>query len=277
MLWGLTMRTIIAVAPNGGRRTKADHPALPMTADEIAREAAACREAGAAMLHLHVRDADGRHSLDAGLYREAIAGVRGAVGDGVVIQITTESVGLYEPAEQMAVVRAVRPHAVSLALRELAPREEDRAPFAAFLAWLNTEHIAPQVILYDRSDVKRLTEWAKAGDFDPRQVSTLYVLGRYRPPTAGAPADLLAIGQQSDLAFRDWMVCSFGVREIDCVVFASLLGGHIRVGFENNLALPDGSLADSNAAIVRATTDALQALGHTPATAAELRELWRIG
>jgi uncharacterized protein (DUF849 family) len=51
---------ILAVAPNGARKTKADHPALPMTPEEIAMTAAACHEAGAAMIHLHVRDPDGQ-------------------------------------------------------------------------------------------------------------------------------------------------------------------------------------------------------------------------
>src|SRR3546814_7478658 len=92
----------IAVAPNGARRTRADPPRLPMTAAEIARDAAEAREAGAAMIHLHVRDGDGRHTLDAGLYRDATAAVRRAVGDGLVVQITTEAVGRYPPAEQMA-------------------------------------------------------------------------------------------------------------------------------------------------------------------------------
>ena len=59
----------IAVAPNGGRKTKADHPALPLTPAELAATAAECLEAGAAMIHVHVRDANGRHLLDADAYR----------------------------------------------------------------------------------------------------------------------------------------------------------------------------------------------------------------
>ena len=55
----------MTVAPNGGRKTKADHPALPLSADELARTAAECLERGASMIHLHVRDADGKHILDA--------------------------------------------------------------------------------------------------------------------------------------------------------------------------------------------------------------------
>ena len=95
---------VITVAPNGARRGKADHPALPVTPAEIAREAARCHEAGAAMIHLHVRDSEQRHSLDVGAYREAVAAVREAVGDRLVIQVTSEAVGIFSPEEQMAMI-----------------------------------------------------------------------------------------------------------------------------------------------------------------------------
>ena len=114
-------RVIIAVAPNGGTRTKTDHPGIPLTAAELAITAAECLEAGAAMIHAHVRSADGTHLLDAAAYGDAISAIRSAVSDRIVIQITTESLGRYKPAEQIAVLKAVRPEAASLALRELAP------------------------------------------------------------------------------------------------------------------------------------------------------------
>jgi 3-keto-5-aminohexanoate cleavage enzyme len=109
----------IAVAPNGARRTKVDHPRLPMTAAEIARDAAEALEAGAAMIHLHVRDENGAHTLDADLYREAVTAVKQAVGDKLVTQITTEAVGRYTAQEQIAVVDALNPESVSIALREI--------------------------------------------------------------------------------------------------------------------------------------------------------------
>jgi 3-keto-5-aminohexanoate cleavage enzyme len=93
---------IVTVAPNGGRKTKADHPALPLTADELARTAAECLERGASMIHLHVRDKDGGHSLDPEAYRSVIARICEEVGDRLVLQITSESLGRYSPAEQRA-------------------------------------------------------------------------------------------------------------------------------------------------------------------------------
>ena len=112
---------IIAVAPNGARKTKADHPALPITPEELAETAARCLDAGASMIHLHVRDDDQKHSLDVSAYRAAIAAIRARVGGELIIQVTTEAVGIYTPAQQMAMVQELEPEAVSLAVRELCP------------------------------------------------------------------------------------------------------------------------------------------------------------
>ena len=110
----------IMVAPNGARRTKADHPALPVTIAETVETACACFAAGAGGIHAHLRDADQNHVLDAGLYSELIAEIGRAVPD-MAVQITTEAVGRYTPEEQRAVVQAVMPNTVSVALREMVP------------------------------------------------------------------------------------------------------------------------------------------------------------
>ena len=112
-------RVVVAVAPNGGRKTKADHPALPVSADELARAAADCLDRGASMMHLHVRDQDGGHVLDAAAYRTVIARICQKVGDRLVLQITSELIGRYSPAEQRAVILQTNPEAVSLALRAI--------------------------------------------------------------------------------------------------------------------------------------------------------------
>jgi len=71
-------RVVVAVAPNGGRRTKADHPALPLDSGELARAAVECLERGASMIHLHVRDAEGRHCLDPEAYlRDVLTRIAG--------------------------------------------------------------------------------------------------------------------------------------------------------------------------------------------------------
>lgn len=269
--------TILAVAPNGGRRSKADHPAIPLTAEETAREAAAWRDAGASVLHLHVRDRHGRHSLSADAYAEAIQAVRRAVGDALVIQITTEAVGLYGPQEQIAAVKAVRPEAVSLALRELAPGEAEKAVFADFVGWLGREHIAAQIILYDPADLGRLKRWAQEGVLEAAATSVLFVLGRYADAQTANPVDLLGFLGVETLPFRDWMLCAFGRNEQRCAALGSLLGGHVRIGFENNLHRPDGTLAENNAELVSSAAAMLDALSLRRMDAAGVRSLWRIG
>src|SRR5256885_10150723 len=110
---------MIAFAPNGARKSKADHPRLPVSAVDLAATAQECLAAGASMIHLHVRDAHGRHSLDADRYAAAIAAIRQRVGDDLIVQVTTEAAGRYGAHEQMAVIEALLPEAASIAIRQL--------------------------------------------------------------------------------------------------------------------------------------------------------------
>jgi 3-keto-5-aminohexanoate cleavage enzyme len=242
---------VVMVAPNGAWRTKADHSKLPLTTAEIAREAELCCAAGATVLHLHVRGAGDRHSLDPGLYRAAIDAVRGTLGDRIAIQVTTETAGRYGSSEQMTVVRQLHPEAVSLALAELVPDDAAAGDAAAFLNWLRRERIAPQYILYTPNDVARFHALHRRGVIPQRRPFALFVLGRYEAAARSEPRprDVLPYLKAHDAACP-WAVCAFGPGECACVLTAAGLGGHARVGFENNLWLVDGSLASSNADLV---------------------------
>jgi 3-keto-5-aminohexanoate cleavage enzyme len=265
----------IAAAPNGARRTKTDHPALPITAAELARTAAECLEAGASMIHLHVRRPDGSHLLDPDAYRAATAAIRAEVGDRLVVQITSEAAGLYSPDQQMAVVRSVRPEAVSLALRELSQGDAAERSFIEFLDWIHRENILSQLILYTPDEASRLSKLLQSGNLPFDDLPVLYVLGRYSAGQRSRPADLLPFLAEGAPRFGSWMACAFGPDEIACVTAAALLGGDARVGFENNIWLPDGSLAPSNAAAVAGAAEALRRCGRTIAGADELRRRWR--
>jgi 3-keto-5-aminohexanoate cleavage enzyme len=263
---------VVMVAPNGARRTKADHANLPITPVEIAREAASCADAGATVLHVHVRDRDGRHSLDAGLYRAALRAVRETLGERIVIQVTTEAVGRYRPAEQMDVVRELHPEAVSLALAELIPDDDATDDAAAFLAWLRHERIAPQYILYSPAEVARFHDLRRSGVIPQRRPFALFVLGRYADRTEAQPRDVLPYLAAHD-ADCPWSLCAFGARETACVVTAAGLGGHVRVGFENNLWLSDGRLAASNGELVAQIAAGAKLLGRRVAEIAQTRSL----
>jgi uncharacterized protein (DUF849 family) len=261
---------VVMVAPNGARRTKADHPKLPITPAEIADEAELCCAAGASVLHVHARAADGRHSLDPDLYRAAIEAVRRRLGERIVVQVTTEAVRRYRPAEQIAVVQALHPEAVSIALAELIPDDEATDRAAGFLAWLQDERIAPQYILYTPDEVARFQELRGRGVIPQRRPFVLFVLGRYAERTEAQPRDLLPYLAAHD-AECPWAVCAFGRREAVCVLTAAGLGGHARVGFENNLWLADGTLAASNAQLVEQLAAGAQLLGRTVADIATTR------
>ncbi len=251
---------MVMVAPNGARRGKADHRAVPLTVAELAGDAAACAAAAAAAIHLHIRDAEGGHSLDPDLYRAAIAAVRKSA-PGLVVQVTTEAIGRFTPAEQMATVRALRPEAVSLALRELVPDAASEAEAGAFFSWMSESRVAPQFILYTPEEVTRCLDLIDRGVIPFALPFLLFVLGRHSVDQQSSPADLdpfvAALGGRG----LPWAMCAFGRREADCALAAARLGGHVRVGFENNLHLPDGTIAPSNAALVKATCDLLRTEG----------------
>lgn len=266
----------LAVAPNGARKTKADHLRLPITPGELADCAAACRDAGACMVHLHVRDELGRHSLDIGAYRDAIGAIRRAVGDSLVIQVTTEAVGIYRPAEQMAVIRGLRPEAVSMAIRELFSDDSAEAEAAAFLTWAHDVSVAIQFILYDSRDVQKYLDLRSRGIVRAGRHWVLFVLGRYGGG-ASSFEDLLPMytvwSANAELTGSvAWAVCAFGQREIESAVASVALGGHARIGFENNLLLPDGRVARNNAELISSFADIARDLGYRTATAGELRD-----
>lgn len=262
----------LAVAPNGARKTREDHPALPIRPEELAATARSCRVAGASMIHLHVRDEEGGHSLDPGRYREATAAIRDACGDELVIQVTTEAVGRFTPEQQMACIRELVPEAASFAVRELIADANAEAEARRFFSWAREARIQAQYILYSPEDVVRFEDLVARGVLPPGPHFLLFVLGRYTKGQLSSPEELLPF-LQARTQSHPWSLCAFGPRETACAVAAASLGGHARVGFENNFLLPDGTRAADNAALVEAVARGAAAIGRPLGTAAQLREL----
>lgn len=268
---------IITVAPNGARKTHVDHIALPMTAAEMAVEAKLCLDAGATMLHLHVRDENGAHSLDADMYRQSIKAVRNAVGENMVIQITTEAVGQYTPDQQIALVKDVLPEAASVALKELTADGLEKA--SSFYHWAFETGIALQHILYSPEEVRQLADLVRQGIIPGEDLSVLYVLGRYGDQLS-QPSDLLpflATARKHDLQTATWSVCAFGPGEGAVALLTISLGGHMRVGFENNFYLNDETLAPNNAALVSQVRDGAKLIARPLCQAEQARTLMGSG
>lgn len=268
-------KTMISVAPNGGRLKKADHSQIPITLDEIVYCAAECQEAGASMIHVHIRDENGNHLLDAQGYTDVINSIHQALSDKLLVQITTESIGKYTPEQQITLVKQVRPQSASMALRELLPNKNSENEFSKFMLWLKAENILPQIILYSLEEARLLKDLIKRGVMPYNDIPVLFVLGRYTIDNKSSPIDLLAFANENHSIFGHWTICAFGKQESACAMTACLLDGHARVGFENNYYMPDGSIAKNNAQLVRLLSDQLSNLGLQTSNAHELAESWQ--
>ena len=239
-----TQEPYILVAPNGARRGKGDHAALPVTTEQITATARQCHDAGAHGLHLHVRDRNGQHSLDSGRYREAIDALASEVS-GMDVQITTESADLFDVAEQLECLRQVRPRWASISVREIARSPDLAERVYALCAEQGTR---VQHILYDANDAALLERWQEDGTVRPGQDDRLLVLGRYAVQQQSVPQDI----DLFPVPASRWMVCAFGSREHACLQEAVRRGGDVRVGFENSMTNASGDTWANNAASVRA-------------------------
>ncbi len=246
----------IMVAPNGARKTKFDHPAMPVSIDEVVTAAVESKAVGATGLHAHVRDDDGQHVLDAGLYRELLVECE-LMLPNFFVQITTEAVGRYSVYEQDALVREIEPGSVSVCLKEMAgegklPVGRERKLASEFYYWANEAEIDVQHILFDIREFEQLKCCISDGIIPNGDLQLLFVLGRYTRNMESSVSDLLPFVTELNSDFFgeveiDWAVCAFGRAETDCLVKAVELGGKTRIGFENNMLNRDGSLANSNA------------------------------
>ena len=255
-------RIAIIVAPNGARKTKQYHAQLPMNTEEVVAEAKACQTVGATMIHLHARDAQGRHSLELDDNLEIYHAVKAAVGDSMIVQLTTEAVGMYSPQQQMALVKAVKPEAASFALRELIPDEQSEEQGFVFFDWVAAQGILSQIILYDQADIERYFSLRERGVLPKHNQHALVVLGRYHEAQQSSPWDLRALYLERFIEENvRCAVCAFGTREQDCLTHAMLLGLDVRVGFENNHLSSDGQLAKNNAEQVQRLKEVSELLG----------------
>ncbi|MDO6461836.1 3-keto-5-aminohexanoate cleavage protein [Granulosicoccaceae sp. 1_MG-2023] len=254
---------LIMVAPNGAYKTRDDHPALPVTTAELVQTAVACFKAGAGAIHAHIRDDEGRHTLDATRYKALLDALASAVPD-MRVQITTEAAGRYSPAEQRALLDTLSPPWISAAVREILA-DDDVEAAAAFYSKARKQNTQIQHILYDAADLVRLDRLVTDGVVQDIRPSVLFVLGRYTENKQSGPEDLLpflqARAESRHLGDCHFMACAFGSREIDCLVAAAKAGGDCRIGFENNLHTPGGEVAKDNASQVETLRHALALAG----------------
>ena len=242
----------LMVAPNGARRIKKDHHAVPLTIKETVETAKACYSAGAGAIHLHVRDEQGNHVLDAGLYKEALNELENEVPN-MHIQVTTEAVGKYSPNDMRKLAYDVTPPGASIGTAELIPARKPEDEDIKLYKYLTEAGTKIQHILYKPDDIDLLIDLLNKSDIPIENSWCLFVIGHYTGKISypeNIPPFLKKM--EENQIKLDWSICAFGKEEIGCLEKAVSLGGKIRVGLENSLFMPNGEIAPDNQAKVAA-------------------------
>ena len=236
----------LMVAPNGARKIKKDHPAIPLTISEIVEAAKSCNKAGADAMHFHVRDEEGQHVLDSGLYKETLNELEHQV-PSMHLQITTEAVGKYSAAVMRKVAYDVSPPGISIGTAELISSRKPEIEDIKLYKYLSESGTKIQNILYQPEDIDLLIDLFNKANIPANDAWCLFVIGHYTGRISYPENIHLFIKKMEEHKINlDWSICAFGKEEINCLHKAISLGGKLRVGFENSLFMPNGEIAPNN-------------------------------
>ncbi|MBO2531364.1 3-keto-5-aminohexanoate cleavage enzyme [Planifilum fulgidum] len=263
-------KLIITAALVGAEVTREDTPHLPVTPEEIGQAAAEAREAGASIAHIHVRDADGKPSQDRELYRRAIEEIRKRCD--IIIQVSTGgAVGM--TAEERLQPVALRPEMATLTTGTVnfgdgvflnPPREIEH-----FAKVMQEYGVRPEFEIFDVGMIRNALSLVKKGlvtghlHFD-------FVMG----VPGGIPAtaeNLLHLLRQLPEG-ATWTVAGVGRAQLPMAVLGIVLGGHVRVGLEDNIWYRKGQLA-TNAQLVARVVRIAREMDRDIATPDEARRL----
>jgi len=282
--------TIVSCAVTGNITTRQQTPHLPVTPEEIANSCIEAARAGAAIIHIHVRHPDGRPSMELAHYREVVERLRAADED-MVINLTTgpgqrfvpseadpsvaaPGTTLMRPEPRVAHVQALRPELCSLDLNTMYSGSSvviNTPANLAIMAQLIAEAgVKPELEVFDSGDIQLGNHFIEQGRLE---ASTLFqiVLG-VRYGAIATPETLMYMKSLLPPA-APWSAFGVGRWEFPMLAQSWLLGGHVRVGLEDNIYLEKGVLAESNAALVAKAVRIVRDLGGRIATPAEARDI----
>jgi 3-keto-5-aminohexanoate cleavage enzyme len=269
---------VITAAMVGAETTREQTPHLPITAEEIAEDAAKCRDAGAAMIHLHVRTADGKPSQDTELFRAAIRAIRKRTD--ILIQVSTGgAVGMSvdERCGPLKLTGEDRPDMATLTTGTVNFGEEvfwNPRPLVRDIAKrIRGLGLRPEIECFDVGMIDEASALAKEGLVDmPAHYD--FVLGV--PGALAARAEALDFMIASLPEGSTWTVAAMGRHQLPFVELAAERGGNSRVGLEDNIYVSKGVLAKGNWELVVEAAKRAKAKGRTLATPQEARKLLRL-
>ncbi|VCU69694.1 3-keto-5-aminohexanoate cleavage enzyme [Pigmentiphaga humi] len=287
----MSQPTVITCAITGNLTKPEQTPHLPITPEQIARSALEAARAGAAQVHIHVRDPQtGRPSMEVALYDEVMRRIR-AENREVIINLTTGPGGrfvpsaddprvaapgttLLPPEKRVQHIAQLRPDVCSLDLNTMNSGGEvviNTPRNVRVMAGIIREAgVRPELEIFDSGDIHLARDLIADGTLEGPGMWTFVSGVKYgfdaTPETLLYARGLLPAG-----AF--WSAFGIGRHEFPMLAAAFVSGGHVRVGLEDNIYLSRGVLAPSNAALVERAARILQDLGGTVATASEAREM----
>ncbi|MBP7003456.1 3-keto-5-aminohexanoate cleavage protein [Amaricoccus sp.] len=268
---------IICVAITGSLPRKSDNPAVPVTIAEQVESAHESFEAGARIVHAHVRDDQGGPTPDPGRFAALLEGLRKHVPE-MIVQFSTG--GRSGAGRERGGMLSLRPDMASLAVgsNNFPTRVYENSP--DLVDWLAAEMLThgvkPEIEAFDLSHVFQAAAMARAGALaSPLYVQ--FVMGVKNAMPVDRPAFEFYIETLRRLApDAEWCGAGIGRHQLTLNEWCVGLGGHARTGLEDNVRIDRDTLAPSNAALVRRVVELCEKHGRPVASPAEARALLRL-
>lgn len=263
-------KLIVTAALTGGVHGKNVNADLPEQPEEIAAEARACEEAGASIVHLHGRDEHGENSA---ARLQAIDDAVRAACDDVIVQNTTGGQATLDER-----VKGIRTDpAPEMASLDMGPfnrgdhiiTQHTRANITALAEEMAERGMKPEMELFTTAQVHEVYRLIDEGLVDPPYYCNLIFGKGFTVPR---PGNLLAVLE--DLPDEtEWNVLATGPHQLPLTTMGIIMGGHVRVGMEDNLYIRRGQPVESNTQLVERTVEIAELLGREVATPAETRAM----
>ena len=243
--------TLITVAPTGAEVAKADWPQLPTTLEELVAEAKACESAGAALVHVHIRDDDHRPTLDLGRLRATVEALRAETD--LVVQLSTGG-SVHDPFETRLRVLEAEPDSCSLTCGTVNFGDDVFSNPWQLMVDLYRQaidhEVVPEFELFDLGHVEGLRRLL--GEHGPPYGGSVHVDFVTGVPGGmpGTTAALVAGVQALPPQVTSWSATGIGRSHLPIAAAALSMGGHLRVGMEDNLMYGRGRPVAGNVELV---------------------------
>jgi len=268
-------KLIITCALTGAEVTKEQNPAVPYTVEEMAQSAYEAYMAGASILHIHVREDDGTPTQSKDRFKVILDAIREKCPDAILQVTTGGAVGMSDE-ERLAPVE-LKPEMATLDAGTINFGDEvfvnSFPSLINFAKKMKEYNVKPEIEVFDRGMVENAKRLLKMGLLEA-PLHFDFVLG----VPSGMPADIdsLTYMVRSLPEGSTWTVAGIGRYQLPMAVYAILLGGHVRVGLEDNIYYNKGELAKSNAQLVERVVRIAKELGREIATPQEARRILNI-